>query len=266
MSWDDWRTWLRQSWGLALDVSDAREHETYDPARPLGDVAARLGLREERDPERGLTSDQATLFMGAALARRAEALRGRTVWEVGCGTGVLSALAARLGAARVRATDVDARAVELARRTAALNGVTVEAAVADLFEGAPWADPADVLVADLPQKPVDGAPLPLGQDGGPEGLRCLGPFLEGAPARLAPGGRLFFFVHSLAHPGALVRLHALFRPRVLSFMRRIFEREAFAPILPYLESRRARGLCRYWDRPDGRGEFLAAVFEAERRA
>lgn len=264
MIWDDYRAWLRETWGVTLDAAGAREHEAYDPARPLGDVAARLGLREERDPARGLAADQATLFMGAALAGRAEVQRGRRVWEVGCGTGVLSALAGRLGAARVWATDVDARAVELARRTAELNGVAVEAAVADLFEGAPWGEPADVLVADLPQKPTNGARLPLGQDGGPEGLRCLLPFLEGAPARLRPGGRLFFFAHSLAHPRAVARLHELFRPRAISFMRRIFDREAFAPILPYLRERRARGLCRYWDRADGRGEFLAVVFEAER--
>lgn len=264
MSWDDYRAWLRDAWGVGVEAVGAWEHEPYDPAEPLGDVAGRLGVIEERDLKRGLAADQATLFMGSALGRRAEALRGRCVWEVGCGTGVLSALAVRLGAARVLATDVDARAVELASRTAKLNGVAVETAMADLFDGAPWEEPVDVLVADLPQKPTNGARLPLGQDGGSEGLRCLLPFLEGAPARLRPGGRLVFFAHSLAHPRALVRLHELFRPRVVSFMRRIFDRQAFAPILPYLEERRARGLCRYWDRADGRAEFLALVFEAER--
>lgn len=257
-----YREWLGREWSVALDVSGASEHEPYDPARPLGDVAARLGLAEERDPACGLTSDQATLFMGNALKREGDGLRGRTVWEVGCGTGVLSALAGRLGARRVLATDIDPRAVALARRTAERNGVAVETAVASLFDDTPWAEAVDVLIADLPQKPVNGASLPLGQDGGPDGSRWLLPFLAGARERLAAAGRLHFFVHSLTHPQALVRLHELYRPRLVQWMWRVFENRSLGSVLPYLAERRGRGLCRYWELAGDRGAFLCMAFAA----
>src|SRR3989442_9405792 len=56
----------------------------------------------------------------------AEGLRinpGETVIDVGSGSGVLSFVAARLGAAKVFGTDLNARAVELARRSAKLLGL-----------------------------------------------------------------------------------------------------------------------------------------------
>ncbi len=260
------RDWLRSRWSVELDLEGAAEHEPYDPRRPFPDPAGLLGLLEERAPAEGLSSDQATLFVGRSLGKEAEFFRGRVAWEVGCGTGVLSALAARLGARRVLATDVVPRAVELARRTAERNGVSVEAAVADLFRGSPWREPVDILIADLPQKPAGGAALPLGQDGGPEGTRHLLPFLEEARARLRPDGRLYFFLHSLTHPAAFQKLHELFRPRVLATMWRIFEKESYGAILPYLVERRARDLCRFRDLPDGRHAFLSFTFSATPRS
>jgi ribosomal protein L11 methyltransferase len=75
-------------------------------------------------------------------------LRGRSVLDVGTGTGVLALAAARLGAGRVVAVDVDPLAVTAARDNAARNGVTgvdvrpgsVEAVGAERF---------DVVVANL---------------------------------------------------------------------------------------------------------------------
>jgi ribosomal protein L11 methyltransferase len=48
------------------------------------------------------------------------------VLDVGCGTGVIAVMAARLGARRVRAIDVAAAAVEATRHNAALNDVAVD--------------------------------------------------------------------------------------------------------------------------------------------
>jgi len=50
----------------------------------------------------------------------------RRVCDLGCGTGVLSCGAALLGAARVVGVDIDAGALTIARRNAAVTGIVVE--------------------------------------------------------------------------------------------------------------------------------------------
>jgi predicted nicotinamide N-methyase len=69
---------------------------------------------------------------GVALARHldGEALAGLRVVELGCGLAVPSMAAARAGAT-VLATDADPEAVDLVTRNAELNGLEIDAAVAD---------------------------------------------------------------------------------------------------------------------------------------
>lgn len=66
--------------------------------------------------------------------------------DVGCGTGVIAVMAARLGARRVRAIDVASAAVEATRHNADLNGVTIEVDARPLqdVDGA-----FDVVVANI---------------------------------------------------------------------------------------------------------------------
>ena len=261
---DRYRDWLHRTWNLDLSFNGAGVQAPYDPARPCRPVAEVVGMKEASDPDRGLSSDHVTLFMARTLGPEGGSIRDREVWEVGCGTGLLSALFARQGARRVLATDVDADALAFARGTAERNGVRVETAVASLFEGAPWKGPVDVLVADLPQKPSDRAGVPLSQDGGPDGTRLLLPFLEESVRWLRPGGRLYFFMHTLPHPSALLRLHELYRVRLLAVMRRIFDPGSFAGIVPYLRRRRDGNLCHFHDHDDGRHSFFGMVFEGIR--
>src|SRR5215470_17042534 len=94
---EEYSRWLRERWSVALEGTPF-EHETYDPVRPLADPATRLGIVEERDAALGFSSDQATFFVAESLRREAVHLSDRVVWEVGCGTGVLSTLAGKLGA------------------------------------------------------------------------------------------------------------------------------------------------------------------------
>ena len=82
----------------------------------------------------------------------AEEHRG-SVLDVGCGSGVLSIAAARLGFGPVTALDNDAVAVETTRANASANGVTVVAATADAL-----ADPlptVDLAVANVLLAPVE---------------------------------------------------------------------------------------------------------------
>ncbi|HMN65921.1 MAG: 50S ribosomal protein L11 methyltransferase [Burkholderiaceae bacterium] len=92
---------------------------------------------------------------------------GERVIDYGCGSGILAIAAARLGATSVCAIDIDAQALDSARRNAAVNAVTLDTrATTD-----PRPAPADVVVANILANP----------------LRILAPLLSGL---VAPGGHL----------------------------------------------------------------------------
>ncbi len=101
--------------------------------------------------------------VGAWLAvEMTERVRPGERWlEVGAGSGVVACALARAGAV-VTATDVDPAAARNARLNAALGGLAIDVREGDLF--APVAgERFDVVVANLPFWPGDGAGLPLGR-------------------------------------------------------------------------------------------------------
>ncbi len=92
---------------------------------------------------------------------------GASVIDYGCGSGILGIAAARLGAARVTAIDIDPQALRSTADNAAANGVTLSVRSG---EEAPC-DPADVVLANILASP----------------LRVLAPMLE---TLVASGGIL----------------------------------------------------------------------------
>ncbi len=92
--------------------------------------------RPRADLEQLVTPAAAAAAM-LRLADRWDGLAGRSVLDLGCGTGRLAIGAALLGAGRVRGIDVDAAAVEQARAAAEAAGVAVtfEVAAVDAVDG-----------------------------------------------------------------------------------------------------------------------------------
>lgn len=77
---------------------------------------------------------------------------GQSVLDYGCGSGILAIAAARLGATRVHAVDIDTSAVTATRDNALLNGITegFVACLPDAFAAAP----VQLLIANILANPL----------------------------------------------------------------------------------------------------------------
>jgi ribosomal protein L11 methyltransferase len=96
-------TVVRPPW-RAYDAAAGEHVIVLEPGRAFG-----TGLHET------------TQLVAEALAEQAPALRGSSVLDVGCGSGILALVALALGADHVRAIDVDSDAVAVTRENADRN-------------------------------------------------------------------------------------------------------------------------------------------------
>jgi SAM-dependent methyltransferase len=132
------------------------------------------------------------------IAEAIEIEPGDTVIDVGCGSGVLSFVAARLGAKRVIGTDLSEEAIEVAKENAVRLGLQDEVE----FRSGNLLDPvrgeqADVIIGDVSGIPDEIGRLagwfPDGRAGGPTGAELPAAMLESIRETdcLAPGGHLY---------------------------------------------------------------------------
>ena len=118
------------------------------------------------------TGSSPTTYLAARLL--AEYIKpGYSLLDVGCGTGILSVIGAKLGAGRILACDMDPEAVLSTQRNASLNGCNVEVRQNDLIKGLDFE--ADIIAANLT------GPLVL------ELCKCLDAAEDGLPACCRPG-------------------------------------------------------------------------------
>jgi protein-L-isoaspartate O-methyltransferase len=133
-----------------------------------------------------------------------------TVIDVGCGSGVLSFVAARLGASMVHGTEVNPEGVSFARKNAELLGLS---SIVRIHEGSLF-EPLNGIQADVVIGDVSGIPdeiaqisgwFPGGYSGGPTGAEVPMAMLEQAADHLSPGGRLYLPTASLQDERAVLR-------------------------------------------------------------
>lgn len=158
------------------------------------------GLDLETTPAALIPRPETELLVQEALARACHRERLLIV-DVGTGNGAIAvALAVHLPQAALVAIDLSREALSLAVRNARRHGAEsrISFLQADLL--APLAQPADLIVANLPYvRSGDWEALPpeiqereprAALDGGPDGLREIERLLGQAPSCLRPGGSL----------------------------------------------------------------------------
>jgi SAM-dependent methyltransferase len=167
----------------------------------------------------------APTHVSVTMAQSLEVGAGETVIDVGCGSGVLSFVAARLGAGRVYGTDISAESVEIARRNAERLSLTdrTEFRAGNLFE--PLRDvSADVVIGDVSGIPDELAEVtgwfPGGYAGGPTGAEVPVAMLESIGDCLRPGGHMYLPTASIQDEGT-----------VLAAARRIFGADNIASLI-----------------------------------
>jgi release factor glutamine methyltransferase len=124
-------------------------------------------------------------------------LKGKSVIEVGTGSGVLALSAAKAGAATVLALDINPAAVQAAQLNADRNGLNqVTALESNLFSAVPPATRFDVIISSPPSfsgEPRDTADRAW--HAGP-GYRDIAPLFAQAATRLKPGGCMYLLLSS----------------------------------------------------------------------
>jgi release factor glutamine methyltransferase len=154
------------------------------------------------DPRVLVPRPETELVVEAALAALPE---GGRALDLCTGSGCVAvSLALGRAGARVLATDVSPDALALARENAAALGAVVELATGDLWAAVHGDERFHVVASNPPYVPtgelaglsreVRREPC-IALDGGEDGLAVLRRIVEGAPARLAPGGTLVVEMH-----------------------------------------------------------------------
>lgn len=149
--------------------------------------------------------------ISSMLAEALRVERDDVVIDVGCGSGILGIIAAKLGASRVHATDASPDVVAVGRENAVSHGVAdrITFYQGDLFDPIPEDVVADVIIGDVSGIPDpiarESGWFPSGRGGGPSGSELPIRMLEAARRRLSTRGRLLLPTGSLQDEAAILR-------------------------------------------------------------
>jgi ribosomal protein L11 methyltransferase len=123
-------------------------------------------------------------------------LGGRAVVDYGCGSGILSIAAAKLGAARVHAVDIDPQALIATRENAVRNAVVDRLNIT----AEPHLEPgcADLLVANILARPLMELVPAFAAAVRPQGLLALSGLLAEQADAVTAAYRPCFDIHTIA--------------------------------------------------------------------
>ena len=166
----------------------------------------RLGPFDLQVSENTFAPSTISLLLADAL----EVNDGDVVVDVGCGSGVLSIIAAKLGASRVFGVDAAPDVVEVASENATRHGVegVTTFLQGDLFDPLPDDLTADIVIGDVSGIPdaiaAESGWFPSRRGGGPRGSELPIRMLESVHHVLRRGGRLFLPTGTLQDEAAIL--------------------------------------------------------------
>ena len=139
------------------------------------------------------------------LAKHIESLdlHGKSVLEVGCGSGLLSIIAAKKGAS-VTAVDINKEAVEMAKANAGANSAAITAVESDLFSSVKGK--FDLIIFNPPYLPVEEGEKDPTYAGGATGRETIERFVACVKSHLNPGGVVLMVISSLTGEKEVIEL------------------------------------------------------------
>ena len=184
-----------------------------------------FGLDLEVTPDVLIPRAETELLVEKAISRMKESPTRRTVADIGTGSGAIAiAIAANIPDARILATDISSRALQVAQRNASKFHVEarIEFVECDLLPAKrnflTTDQHLDLICANLPYIPTEtlytlpiyGREPTLALDGGADGLALIRKLLQLAPGWLAPNSMILLEIEASTGLQALDLAHDLF--------------------------------------------------------
>ncbi|MFA6382273.1 MAG: 50S ribosomal protein L11 methyltransferase [Candidatus Buchananbacteria bacterium] len=138
------------------------------------------------------------------LANNFKIKKGEVACDIGTGCGIQAITAAKLGAEKIYASDINPHDCKIAKKNAGLNKLSKKISIyhGSLLE--PFTDlKFDVVIANLPQTPgkiLKSPPKLLGYYGGDDGTDLVREVIKDLPIYLNKNGRFYFQWGQISNP------------------------------------------------------------------